>query len=234
LGVNDVARGVRGAAINSGSTNRWNARLGFYAFDGADDAISLPTIGLAGTSGLSLATRIVVNAYPSSYGTIFSIYNQANNNYDRVLYLGAGGYLTFIRAGSSLNAARTTAAGVVPLNTPVNIAISWDGSLAGNNVHLYVNGIEPPYTTTQDCDVYGYYDGNGPVYLGGSYPGSVANRPASIAMEYAAIWRRAIGLAGAQLMYATPYNVFAASQSSTGDVSGRPGVVRQNPFSLVV
>ena len=46
---------------------------------------------------------------------------------------------------------RISSTNILNLNTWNNVLLTWDGSSSATNVHIFVNGIEASYTTTQDA-----------------------------------------------------------------------------------
>jgi hypothetical protein len=68
----------------------------------------------------------------------------------RWLFIAGEKTIAFAKDFSQQELRRETGPNLLPINAWSHVAVTWDGSAQASQVHLYVNGMEPSYSVTQD------------------------------------------------------------------------------------
>jgi hypothetical protein len=113
--------------------------------------------------------------------------------------------LSFGATFSSQQVQRITNMNVWSLNTWYSFSSTWDGSTNGSNIHLYINGTEQSYATTQNgigsysAEAQRFAIGWSPAYSAGWWNGNIA-------LCY--VWNRVLSPAEIAWINADPYAMF--------------------------
>lgn len=131
-------------------------------------------------------------------------------NFGSMAFGNAPDNIFFSRTGASATAAqRNSAASSMTYNRWQSIVATWDGSVTGTNIHLYVDGTELSYLSATDATA--------PLVNDAGTALSIGNRASDTArtfdgyMAYQAWWNRVLNTSEIRTLAVAPYAMFKKS-----------------------